>query len=100
MFVFDLTNRESFERIITHWAGENKHSLEKSILVGNKADLSSANPRTRMVSIAEARELTDRLGLATYLEVSAKDQTSVNKLAKAIARGGPKISDSSSGVFR
>ncbi len=91
VLVFDVTNRASFERIRSHWAGpDNMWALEKGILVGNKCDLELR----RSVNASEARALADDLGLAAYLETDSTDYESVQKLAKAIARGGSKLEKS------
>jgi len=67
--VFDITNRESFDKIKV-WHGEiNKLIDEKNIpivIVGNKIDLSEQ----RVVSTAEGEELAKLLS-ETYLETSA-----------------------------
>jgi hypothetical protein len=52
VLVFDVTNRASFERIRSNWAGpDNMWALEKGILVGNKCDLELR----RSVNSSEAR---------------------------------------------
>jgi small GTP-binding protein len=70
--VFDITNRESFEKI-KDWHGELNQLIDEInipiVIVGNKTDLSEQ----RVISIAEGEDLTKSLsekGLS-YIETSA-----------------------------
>lgn len=72
VFVYDITNPESFENV-DNWYTEAVHYSENKdrlqmVLIGNKKDMESE----RRVSEETAREYANAKGM-TYTEVSAKD---------------------------
>jgi small GTP-binding protein len=76
IFVFDLSNRKSFENV-QEWASDvisSQNSTAVRALVGNKADLNA-----RDISETEIGELAGKLE-ASYIEVSAKRGTNIDKL--------------------
>lgn len=80
-FVFDLSNRNSFEELnewlqITRWAPD---SNMFGVLVGNKSDL------TREVLEDEALKFVATFGLHGYIEVSAKKGTNLMEMFKFFA---------------
>lgn len=76
IFVYDVTNKESFEHIGSVWLPEVKKFTDDSetifMLVGNKIDLGPAK-----VSIQEAEIFAKSNNMITY-ETSAKERNSVN----------------------
>ena len=74
--IYDITNRESFEKI-ADW----KHNLFlfageiPFIIIGNKLDLEEE----RKVTFKEGMELSYQLGALEYVETSAKTGTDVEK---------------------
>ncbi len=80
--VFDLTRRETLEKLpkwisrLTTYANPNV----SIVIVGNKSDLVDE----RQVSLDEAMEMADNLGLP-YIETSAKSGKNVIKLFEFIA---------------
>ena len=73
IFVFDVTNRESFERL-HNWHNNTQKSLNKlcqKLLIGNKIDLASID---RKVTQEEARDFAEARGM-TYVEVSARNNS-------------------------
>ena len=78
LLVFDITDKESFQKLNDFWIGQLKmHAPEKakSVLVGNKSDLAGQ----RQVSIEDAEEFAKDNNLK-YYEVSAKEGTKVVEL--------------------
>lgn len=80
-YVFDLSNRNSFEELnewlqITRWAPD---SNMFGVLVGNKSDL------TREVLEDEALKFVATFGLHGYIEVSAKKGTNLGEMFKFFA---------------
>ena len=77
IFVFDITNKESFENI-TNWINlsfdTNKNSII-NFLIGNKCDKDS----DRKVQQSEAEQLAKERNLH-YLETSAKSDENIQKL--------------------
>jgi small GTP-binding protein len=77
IFVFDITNKESFENI-TNWINlsfdTNKNSII-NFLIGNKCDKDS----DRKVQQSEAEQLAKERNLH-YLETSAKNDENIQKL--------------------
>ncbi|CAF1313698.1 unnamed protein product [Adineta steineri] len=72
--VFDVTNLKSFENV-TRWLqeiNENSNNDLKTLLVGNKCDLTLK----RVVDHAQAKNLADSLNIL-YVETSAKNTTNV-----------------------
>ncbi len=69
IIVFDLTRRESFEKI-EEWMEESKAEANDQLflLIGNKNDLEDE----REISLAEANNLANELGFIDYIESSAK----------------------------
>lgn len=76
MFMYDITNRQSFQNLQT-WIdmafASNKNSVV-NFLIGNKSDLEE----NRQVSTEEAKDLAD-LRNFSFFETSAKDNTNVSK---------------------
>ena len=73
-FVYDVTNRKSFENI-TNWLEEVKEEVPKDakfVLIGNKIDLENQ----RQVPTEEGRKFADDNGMK-FIEVSAKDGTNL-----------------------
>ena len=73
IFVFDVTNRESFESL-HKWhenAQETMGRETQKLLIGNKIDLASID---RKVTQEEAREFAEEKGM-TYIEVSAMNNS-------------------------
>jgi GTPase SAR1 family protein len=71
--VFDVTSRESFERV-DFWVSELENAAMASpvrILIGNKCDRTD-----RAVETSEGEGVAQRLDIP-YLETSAKDSTNV-----------------------
>ena len=83
ILVYDVTDKESFERI-AYWNGQclkyGSHSLTK-ILVGNKADLE----QERVVTTEQGQKLAIKLGLLDHLETSAKTGENVEIAIETIA---------------
>ena len=77
IFVYDITNRESFNQL-RNWIKnvKNKINLDEIpfIIFGNKLDLSEK----RMVDSEEGKTLADKLSCSFY-ETSAKNGTNVDK---------------------
>jgi Ras-related protein Rab-1A len=79
ILVFDITSRESFNKIKTLYlenfmiSGKMRVREQASIIVGAKTDLSD----NRVVPYEEARELAIELN-ATYVEVSSAINTNLN----------------------
>jgi Ras-related protein Rab-1A len=74
--VFDVANRESFDRV-DFWVTELESSALAApcrILIGNKCDRTD-----RVVTTAEGEALAQRLDIP-YLETSAKDSTNVGQM--------------------
>jgi len=81
VFVFDMTDLESFYRVES-WAEEASKYGQKHlqrILVGSKSDLSYK----RAVSREQAEELARRLGM-TYFEASSKNALGVSELFRSV----------------
>ena len=72
--MFDLTSRESFNAIAAQISNYIDYSPTNSarniVLVANKVDLAAEK---RHVSFQEAEELAKKLGLAGFIETSAKE---------------------------
>ncbi len=75
VFVFDITNRESFEKM-GDWITESKPFLKDVpyILVGNKLDLQEE----RVVSHHEGEQMAEDMGAVGYFETSAKTSENVD----------------------
>jgi small GTP-binding protein len=87
--VFDVTSRESFEGAKS-WVKELQRRADAGLIIalaGNKADLKDG----RRVDGDEAREYARTVGLATYVETSAKDATNVEALFVEVAKRVPKV---------
>lgn len=79
IFVFDVTNQQSFYNIKDLIAIVNYYLEERDVpfvLVGNKVD----SVDERMVSSAEAKAYARENGFESYIETSAKTNTNVEKL--------------------
>jgi GTPase SAR1 family protein len=81
IIVFDITNRESFNKVKGIYldnfslAGKLRSREQVTIVVGAKTDLSDS----RVIPYEEARELASEIN-ATYLEVSSALNTNVNSI--------------------
>ena len=78
ILVYDITNRESFENIISVWIKEVKDYCRKDVvmvLVGNKCEQEDR----RKVSYKEGEELADRLGIKFY-EATYKTGKNINNI--------------------
>ena len=79
IFVYDVTERSSFENIEKFWLKEVKQFFPKTneivmMLVGNKID----NVATRKVTESEGEELARNHGMM-FIETSAKERIGVNE---------------------
>ena len=83
VFVYDITNKKSFENIQTWIQLAQKHADKEAVyfLVGNKADMENE----RQVTTEEAQKFAGDNNMTSF-EVSAKDGTNINKLFEAIAK--------------
>lgn len=87
--VFDITRRESFERVHDHWLPYVRAQLRTTVpspdvlicLLGNKQDLHNM----RTVSTEEAQKCADLYG-ATYIEVSAKSGVGATEIVTAFGK--------------
>ena len=82
---FDITSRESFENVRV-WINDFREQSsvdhgKNVVLIGNKSDLAEI----RTVSVEEAQELADRLGLK-YIEASAKIGDRVSEVFLTLTR--------------
>ena len=77
VMVYDITSRESFEKIETFIEEKQKYNTEKSILIiwGNKTDRNNE----RLISTEEGLKLADKYN-AWFIETSAKDGSNINLL--------------------
>ena len=83
LMVYDITNRDSFERI-AHWnEGSQKYGskLSNKVLIGNKTDLE----RHRVVSSEEGRKLSMQIGASDHVETSAKMNINVKEVIEIAA---------------
>ena len=82
IFVFDVTNEESFKEGINYWLTEcDKEKGEyKKILVGNKIDLKE----TRIINKETIEKFAKDKGMK-YFETSAKEGTKVDIIFKELA---------------
>jgi Ras-related protein Rab-11A len=74
--VYDITRKETFDKICSQWLNEVKNYSDAnivSILIGNKCDLKD----NRQVQIEEASNFAEKNGIA-FMETSAKDNTNVS----------------------
>ena len=75
MIVYDITNKESFDNVKTHFnAAKEAESTQKCILVGNKSDQAI----DRKVSWEEGNEVAKATGMQ-FFETSAKESTNVEE---------------------
>ena len=77
IFVYDITNRESFENL-NNWidlAFQNNQNHFINFLIGNKCDLEN----DRKVSIEEGKNFAEKKKFI-FLETSAKDNININKV--------------------
>jgi Ras-related protein Rab-1A len=81
ILVFDITDRESFDKIID-WRDEVLKYNENPIflLIGNKCDEAERNIKQQ-----EAQEMAESYSME-YIETSAKDGTNVEKIFETITR--------------
>eukprot|EP01130_Rhizamoeba_saxonica_P014618 TRINITY_DN6406_c0_g1_i1.p1 TRINITY_DN6406_c0_g1~~TRINITY_DN6406_c0_g1_i1.p1 ORF type:complete len:216 (-),score=15.82 TRINITY_DN6406_c0_g1_i1:58-705(-) len=101
VLVYSITNRSSFDEIVTIRNGILRHTENIPIvIVGNKCDLESR----REISTSEGRELSKNLG-CPFLETSAKKDINIQEIFHTLIQevwdkgGGPPSSSSkSSGI--
>eukprot|EP01084_Bolivina_argentea_P120628 213835_1 len=85
-FVFDITNKSSFDNILREWKLMVQEHSKKCIkvLIGAKCDLK----KERKVSIKSANKLAKMIGCVEYIEVSAKSNINIEycftKIVEAI----------------
>jgi Ras-related protein Rab-1A len=82
LLVYDITNRESFDKII-EWVNEIRNNAPNDVvlfLVGNKIDLTSK----RQISYQEGKKKADELGML-FREVSAKSGDNILVLFEEIS---------------
>lgn len=83
VYVFDLTNKESFDNLFRNWLQEVHRSCKplsyRGFLVGNKADLTDS----RVIDFKTAKEFAEARGFK-YLETSAKDGTGIIELVELL----------------
>ncbi|KAG2375225.1 hypothetical protein C9374_009848 [Naegleria lovaniensis] len=83
IIVFDITNKESFQDLETHWLGElQQQTLRENhfkILVGNKSDL--VDKRV----VTNAQSLASKYG-CEYMETSAKKGDNIDQLFQTVGR--------------
>ena len=82
MFVFDLTDRNSFENIPKSWMSDVQRYCITDVprmLVGNKSDLTDA----RVIKYEEGVNMAKLLGM-TYIETSAKNGIKVEEAYKEL----------------
>ena len=95
MVVFDVTDRESFERA-RYWVGELERHADANVvvaLVGNKMDLTRSDgddddePAVeREVSEEEGKALCEQYAMCGYVETSAKADVGVREAFELVAR--------------
>jgi small GTP-binding protein len=78
VYVFDLTNKKTFENL-PYWKSEINKSINSfsSILVGNKLDLLDNNGKT--IEKDESESLMLQLAASEYIETSAKSGANVEE---------------------
>ncbi|KAM0335172.1 hypothetical protein ACHAQA_000213 [Verticillium albo-atrum] len=90
LLVFDLSRRQTFQHV-TDWLNDLRQIAEPDIvviLVGNKADLATADGEgndKREVSRVEAEEWARKNGVMEYVETSAKSGEGVEKAFMRVA---------------
>ena len=82
MFVYDVTNRETFKAIHMWMAEIEKYAVAgvSKVLVGNKSDMEG----DRQVTYAEGESLAKEFGIK-FLESSAKNSKNVAEAFQAMA---------------
>lgn len=83
ILVYDVTNRETFDKLRVWFQELDTYSTDDAvkIVVGNKTDVN----HQRAVSIEEAKELAE-MHNAMFVECSAKTSTGVNHLFYELAQ--------------
>eukprot|EP00439_Symbiodinium_sp_Y106_P040722 s512_g5.t1 len=79
LFLFDLTDRSSFDQLRRYLASDNRLEQQTRVLVGNKADLLDR----RAVTWEEAQGFSAQVG-AAYFETSATEGTGIEDFATAV----------------
>ncbi len=88
IIAFDITNRETFERIGTHWLPFVRQTLvipedgrePMMFLIGNKVDLA----KQRQVSSEEAQTFADNQGMS-FCEVSARTGDNIQEIMRILS---------------
>ena len=83
IMTYDITNRESFQRIDTHWNElvdkRVRYKMVHKLLVGTKLDeIEYIENKDEIVSTKEGQELAVKLNAVGFVEVSAKLGINVN----------------------
>lgn len=89
MLVFDVTDESSFESIRDVWYPKVASNLSSNyccVLVGNKCDSDH-----RVVSTERGIQLAQELGIAIYMDVSAKDNIRVDDAFVALVQGAHRL---------
>jgi len=84
IIAYDITNAETF-RSVDHWLEDVQRYTSKDIckvLIGNKSDLETK----RQIAESDAQAYSERQGMLTFMETSAKNSTNVNEIFEMIAR--------------
>ena len=84
--MFDINNRQSFERI-PEWVNEIRELSFPSIpivLVGTKLDLASERGEAKSVSYGEARDIASQFGFQ-YIECSSNTGSGISNIFDLIA---------------
>ncbi|MBD3195848.1 MAG: GTP-binding protein [Candidatus Lokiarchaeota archaeon] len=86
VYVFDLTNRFSFNNCVK-WKNEIEEVIGKkpSILIANKLDLVNKNSN-RPIPKKEGNNLKEDLGSDEYIETSAKEDIMINEAFRELAK--------------
>lgn len=83
MFVFDLTRRETYDKVEEWLKDVKKVSPDQEfILIGNKSDLENQ----REIKESEGKALAKKLGLGTYIETSALTGIAVDVSFKQLGK--------------
>jgi len=80
IFVYDVTNRNSFDSIRTRWNNQVTEAAESNIikiLIGNKIDI-----KDRQVETWEGKEMCEQLRFHKFIETSAKTGAGVEAIFK------------------
>eukprot|EP01085_Mycamoeba_gemmipara_P002403 Mycagemm_TRINITY_DN4004_c0_g1::TRINITY_DN4004_c0_g1_i1::g.2403::m.2403 type:complete len:203 gc:universal TRINITY_DN4004_c0_g1_i1:73-681(+) len=86
IIVYDITSKDSFDDLEGYIKEGTRYSdRSEKFIVGNKLDLSAAQPGKRVISYEQGKALADKEGIP-FFEVSAKTGENVDKFFEAVAR--------------